>query len=77
MGFRVSAPAPDTGYNRTTDWPSSGGGAPSTGGGPLSGFFSSTVSPTAGTWHPTIKWLLGFVLAELIVFHLLARHLKI
>lgn len=77
MGFRTQAPDPTAGYNRTTDWPSAGGGTTTSSGGLMSGFLGTTVGGNSSTWHPTIKWLMGFVLVELIAFHLLVRHLKL
>jgi hypothetical protein len=78
MGFRVSAPAQNTGYNRTTDWPS-GGGTP--GGGKAmaakGGFFSQTIGTGTGQWHPTILWMMGFVVVELIAFHMLSKFLNL
>ena len=80
MGFRVSAPAPDLGYNRTTDWPTGNGAGPGKGG--LMASMKSTISPNGATtgasaWHPTVLWMLGFVAAELVAFHLLSRSLNI
>ncbi len=88
MGFRVSAPAPNAGYNRTTDWPVSGGiaagatvdGLSAKGGiGAMFKLSSPASGPgtAAGGWHPTIAWMLGFVVIELVAFHLLSRFLNI
>jgi hypothetical protein len=78
MPFRASAPAANLGYYRASEWPTSGGSgpamqsnptvAPGMNGGP-------TVGNTA--WHPTIAWLLGFVVVELVAFHALSRVLNI
>lgn len=84
MGFRVSdsAPAGNTGYSRVGDWPTAGGGPGATtnnskpAGGFMSGL-SSTISPGTSQWHPTVAWMLGFVLVELIAFHLLSRFMNI
>jgi hypothetical protein len=82
MGFRTSAPAPNLGYNRTTDWPSGGsaGGGTSGSGGGLSGMLglkNTAVPGGPGNFHPTIAWMFGFVIVEMIAFGLLARHLKL
>lgn len=86
MGFRTSAPAPNLGYNRTTDWPVAGGvsGSAQINGFRLGGGVSAmanlgTVNPGTGTgtWHPTIAWMLGFVVVELIAFQLLSRYLNL
>lgn len=36
---------------------------------------SSQVGPTNSTWHPTIIYLIVFVIAEMFVFHFLSNHL--
>lgn len=75
MGFRT-APAQNLGYYRASDWPTTGGSGPAM---PT----SPTVSPgqtgasMASGWHPTVLWMLGFVVAELVVFHTLGRFLNI
>lgn len=77
MGYRVSAPAPNEGYNRTTDWPVAGGaGGKATGMG-LSSTLSSTIGTSNTQWHPTVAWMLGFVVAEMIAFHALSRFLNL
>jgi hypothetical protein len=77
MGFRASAPAQNLGSYRAGGWPTIGGSGP-----PMQS--QTTVAPgqnggtgTASTWHPTIVWMLGFVAAELVGFHLLSRVLNI
>lgn len=87
MGFRTSAPAPNTGYNRTTDWPVSGGvnatarvnGFAAKGGvSAMANLTSPTAAPgMAGQFHPTVAWMLGFVVVELIAFQLLSRFLNL
>jgi hypothetical protein len=77
MGFRVSAPASDTGYNRSTDWPVAGGAGKGVGMGIKSTLSSSIGTNTATQWHPTVAWMLGFVVAEMIAFHFLSRFLNI
>jgi hypothetical protein len=80
MGFRTSAPAPNLGYNRTTDWPSTGGlqAAPAMGGGGMFANLKGQAAPGApGTWHPTVLWMAGFVVVEMVVFGALSRYLKI
>lgn len=75
--FRAGAPAANLGYFRSTDWPTSGGSGPA---------MPSTITTAPGqnggpgalsSWHPTVLWMLGFVVAELVAFHLLGRVLKI
>lgn len=84
MGFRVSAPAPDQGYNRTSDWPVAAGAgaridgiAVGIGGGVNLKQTISAPGQGAGAWHPTVAWMLGFVAVELLVFHMLSRFLNI
>lgn len=87
MGFRVSAPAPNAGYNRTTDWPVGGGvaatatidGVSAKGGVGAMFKLSTPIGAPAGTstWHPTIAWMLGFILVELVAFHALSRFLNL
>ena len=78
MGFRTAQPAPNTGYNRTTDWPTTGG-ARTANGGPGMSFLKSSVAAPSGsnTWHPTVAWLMGFVVVELVAFRLLSRFLNL
>jgi hypothetical protein len=78
MGFRAAAPAPDMGYNRTTDWPSAGapGASPAPAGGSMFGL-KNKVPGAPGAWHPTVLWLVGLVLVEMLAFHTLNRHLKL
>lgn len=75
MGFRVGAPAPNTGYNRSTDWPSAGGAA-AAGGKPVSGLLGQTIGGQNAQWHPTVKYMLVLIVAELVVFHMLSRFLS-
>lgn len=75
MGFRVSAPAPDAGYNRNTDWPVAGGSGKA--GGMPSLLSSKIGTNTATQWHPTVLWMLGFVAVELVAFHVLSRALNL
>lgn len=77
MGFRVTQPAPNTGYNRTTDWPTTGGAGAGAGMGLKSTLSSGISAPGGQTWHPTVAWMMGFVVVEMIVFHLLSRFLNI
>lgn len=67
-GATASMPPANSGYNRTTDWPVGGAMAMST---------NASTGTTATQWHPTVKWMAGFVIAELIAFHLLSRFLNI
>lgn len=32
---------------------------------------------SSSTWHPTIAWMLGFVIAELVLYHILSHFLNI
>lgn len=77
MGFRVSMPAPDAGYNRTSDWPASGGSGKGIGMGIKSTLSSSIGTNTASQWHPTVAWMMGFVVLELVAFHMLSRFLNL
>lgn len=66
--FRGMPPA-NVGYNRSTDWPTAGGAMA------LNTNSTATGNPT--TWHPTIQWIIGFVIAELVAFHLLSQFLHL
>lgn len=83
MGFRVATPDPTTGYNRATDWPTAGGAGTASGyGASTMGFGSITnstidVDTSAGGWHPTVLWMLGFVVVEMIAFHILSHVMNI
>lgn len=79
MGFRVSdsAPAGNTGYSRVGDWPTPDGGSAAKPAGGLMSGFSSTITPGTSQWHPTVAWMLGFVLVEMLAFHLLSRFMNI
>lgn len=79
MGFGVaSAPAGNLGYNRVSDWPSTGGvGATKTNNGGSAMGLNATINPGSTQWHPTVKWMLGFVVAELVAYHVLCRVLNI
>ena len=68
-GFRASAPAQNMGYNRVGDWPTNNGSGPM----PV----NSSGSSALGQWHPTVVWMLGFVVVELVVFHALSRVMNI
>lgn len=77
---RAAAPASHLGYTRTSTMSYTGGtgsgygpmaqgtAAPSQGTGPLAGMASG--------WEPSVLYLIGVVIAELILFHLLGRVLK-
>jgi hypothetical protein len=77
MGFRVNAPASDTGYNRTSDWPAAGGAGKGMGMGLKSTLSSTIGTNSASQWHPTVAWMLGFVVVEMIAFHFLSRFLNL
>lgn len=76
MGFgpMYSAPPPELGYYRGA--PIWGGGA-GTAMGRTGGIASSApgigAPANSGTWHPTVKYMLALVIAELITFALLGR----
>lgn len=83
MGFRAT-PAQNTGYNRMSDWPVAGGAgfrvdglAAGIGGGVS--LKNSTISApgSTGNWHPSVVWMLGFVVFELVAFHALSRFLNL
>lgn len=76
MGFRAEAPASNLGYNRVGDWPTSKGAGPAM---PMSPQASpgQTGGMSIGDWHPTVMWMLGFVIVELVAFHLLSSILNI
>lgn len=77
MPFRATtAPAQNLGYFRATDWPSVEGAGPVLAGGPTPPP-GQNGGASLSDWHPTVKWMLGFVVAELVAFHLLSRFLKI
>ena len=31
----------------------------------------------SSTWHPTVAWMLGFVVAEMVLYHILSHYLNI
>lgn len=82
MGFRASTPAGNTGYNRTSDWPVAGGvgvrvdglTAGIGGGVNLKG---SVGGPSTSQWHPTVAFMLGFVVVEIVLFGMLSRALNV
>jgi hypothetical protein len=81
MGFnRASEPigqaAPWRGAG--TDWPTSTGSGSAFVAGNIPGMsvLSSSVGPSSQTqWHPTILYLIAFVIAEMLIFHFLSNHL--
>lgn len=87
MPFRVNAPAQDAGYAYSSDWPTAGGvpgrtpvnqfRTASKGGFTVAGLSSQVAPGAAGTFHPTIAWMLGFVVVEMVVFQLLSRFLNL
>ncbi len=83
MGFRTVQPAPNTGYNRLSDWPTAGGVAAgaSVNGQPPGGlvnYLKGEAAPgSPGQWHPTIAWMLGFVVVEMVLFGFLSRQLHL
>lgn len=76
MGFRANAPASNLGYFRATDWPVNGGSGNPVRSGPTTAPGMNGAA-TSGAWHPTIVWLLGFIVAELVVFHALSKFLRL
>lgn len=61
-----------------TDWPTtSGQGAAQVAANLPGGSFlnSSVGAPSATQWHPTIIYLICFIVAEMLVFHFLSNHL--
>lgn len=76
MGFRVTAPASNLGYNRVGDWPATGGSGPAMQQSP-SVSLGQFGGQSASQWHPTVVWMLGFIVVELIAFHALSRVLNI
>lgn len=82
MGFRASAPAGNTGYNRNSDWPVAGGAGVKVDGltvgvGGGVNLKSSVINPGTSEWHPTVAWMLGFVVVELVAYHILCRYLNL
>jgi hypothetical protein len=57
-----------------TDWPAGQTGAAQVAGN-ISGLLNSNATPGQVTWHPTIIYLMVFVVAEMLVFHFLSNHL--
>lgn len=49
----------------------------------MAGIKSNLYSPAApgfgnsSTWHPTVAWLLGFTVVEMIAYHILSHYLNI
>jgi hypothetical protein len=60
-----------------TDWPTAtGSGAANVVANiPGAGVLNSPVGETNSTWHPTIIYLIIFVIGEMLVFHFLSDHL--
>lgn len=76
MGFRT-APAGQLGYFRASDWPTEKGAGPAMQSDPTVSPGINGGSSLVSGWHPTVLWMLGFVVTELIVFHLLSRFMNI
>ena len=81
MAFRGRAayPGSDQGYTRGMDFQyggsGSGGGTMAQGTAKLSQGIGS-VGGMAGDWEPSILYLFGLIIAEMIVFHVIGRVLK-
>lgn len=81
MAFRGRAayPASDQGYTRGTDFlyggSGSGGGTMAQGTAARSQGIGS-VGNLAADWEPSILWLFGLIVAELVAVHILSRVLK-
>jgi hypothetical protein len=58
-----------------TDWPSATGAGAANVAGNIPGMLTSPVGETNSTWHPTIIYLIIFVVGEMLVFHFLSDHL--
>jgi hypothetical protein len=71
-------PSAHAGYWRGAfDWPEIGGAGPQMPSLNIPGLSSTATPGMAGNWHPTVLWMLGFVVAELFAFHFLSKHLNI
>jgi hypothetical protein len=77
MGFRASAPAQNLGYFRASGWPTGGGSGPAMQAAPTASPGQNGGITSAGSWHPTVLWMVGFVIVEMVAFHALSRVLKI
>lgn len=60
------------------------GGAAQGGGSGMAGNIKSTLyGPAApgygssSTWHPTVAWMLGFTVAEILLYNILSHYLNI
>jgi hypothetical protein len=76
MGVRASLPNQSMGYWRgapLAGGSGSGMGQADAGAGVLNQGFGA---PTAGNWHPTVLYMVGLLIAEMIVFGVLGRVLK-
>ena len=81
MGFqgRSAYPAQHTGYTRASSTNFEFGGAGSGQGAMAQGTAGLTtgIGPiNVGSWEPSVLYLIGLVVGELIFFHLLGRVLK-
>lgn len=77
MPFRASAPAQNLGSYRTSSWPTAGGSGPAMQSQPTVAPGQNGGGYGTSQWHPTVLWMGGFIIAELVVFHVLSRALKI
>jgi hypothetical protein len=78
----ASAPPQQMGYWRGgSDWPTIGGQGPQVAVNTASiPYWNSTATPGFGSsssWHPTIGYMLAFVVVEMFVFHHLSKYLNI
>jgi hypothetical protein len=76
MGFSrasVGTTAPWRGAG--SDWPTTSGQGAAQVAANFPGLSSSVGPPSTTQWHPTIIYLIVFVVAEMLVFHFLSNHL--
>jgi len=81
MGFqgRVNLPGGDQGYTRGTDFLAGGSGSgmgTSAQGTARLGQGLGSLSSLGGAWEPSIVYIFGLIIAEMIVFHVIGRVLK-
>ena len=78
MQGRVGFPAGELGYTRGMDFQAGGSGSGMGTSAQGTAALSQGIGPlgAAGTWEPSVLYLIGLVIGEMILFHILSRVLK-
>lgn len=78
FGGMKTVPSTNVGYFRASGWPTVGGAGPQMQQTPTaSPGMNGSLRAMAGDWHPTVLWMIGFMVVEMAAFHVLSRYLKI